>query len=63
MAKQLFRSRDKRILGGVCGGIADYLDVDPLLVRALWVLVTLLGGSGFVAYVVLWLLIPEESAL
>jgi phage shock protein C len=57
--EKFFRSKTDRILGGVCGGMADYLGLDPLLVRVLWVL-SLTFGVGLVAYILLWLLAPEE---
>ncbi len=54
-----YRHPVHRILGGVCGGLADYLGVDPTLVRVLWVVLTLMtAGSGFLAYLALWLLLP-----
>jgi phage shock protein PspC (stress-responsive transcriptional regulator) len=59
--KRLVRSRDDRWLSGVCGGIAAYLGVDANLVRLVVVLGTVLGlGSLAVAYVVAWILMPEE---
>ena len=61
MEKRLHRSLTDRKIAGVCGGIAEYLGWDPTLVRILWVVLTLLGGSGIVAYLVLWLLMPEGS--
>jgi phage shock protein C len=58
-ARRLVRSsRDKKI-AGVCGGIAAYLDVDPTLIRVLWVGAILFGGFGFLAYIVLWIALPE----
>ncbi|WP_267224299.1 PspC domain-containing protein [Dyella silvae] len=61
MEKRLHRSLTDRKIAGVCGGIAEYLGWDPTLVRILWVVLTLLGGSGIVAYLVLWLLMPEGT--
>lgn len=58
--KRLYRSRSERILAGVCGGLADYLGLDPVLVRVLWIVVVLSFGLGILAYVLLWLLTPEE---
>lgn len=60
MAKRLYRSRDEKIIGGVAGGLAEYLDIDVTLIRVLWVLVTLLGGSGLLAYVIMWIIVPME---
>jgi phage shock protein PspC (stress-responsive transcriptional regulator) len=60
-ARHLVRSRDDRWLGGVCAGTARYLGIDANLVRLLVVLGTILGfGSLFVAYVVAWVLMPQE---
>jgi phage shock protein C len=57
--KRLMRSKDAK-LGGVCGGIAEYMDVDPTVVRLVWVLVTFFTGlvPGLVAYFVTWLVLP-----
>ncbi len=58
--KRLYRSRTEKMLGGVCGGLADYLDIDVTIIRVLWVLASILGGSGALAYLVLWIVIPRE---
>ena len=58
--KRLFRSRENKILGGVCGGIAEYFEVDPVLVRLLLVIVILAGGAGILAYIIAWIIIPLE---
>ncbi|MHB9143778.1 MAG: PspC domain-containing protein [Symbiobacteriia bacterium] len=61
MEKRLYRSRRERMVSGVCGGIADYFNVDPTLVRVIWVLVTLTsGGLGLLAYVAAIIIVPEE---
>lgn len=55
----LYRHPSDKMLGGVCGGLAEYAGFDPVLVRALWVIATLMtGGGGFLAYIALWLLLP-----
>lgn len=59
MEKRLCRSRQNRTLAGVCGGIAEYLGWDPTLVRVVWIILTLLGGSGILIYLILWLVMPE----
>ena len=59
MAKKLTRSRTDRKLVGVCGGIAEFFDVDVTVIRILWVLATFLGGSGLLAYIICALLMPE----
>ena len=59
--ERLYRSRTDRIIAGVCGGIGIYYKTDPNLVRILWVVLTLLSiGIGIIAYIVAWILIPEE---
>ena len=59
MANRLCRSRSDRKLAGVCGGVAAFLGWDPTLVRVLWIVLTLLGGSGVLIYLILWLAMPE----
>lgn len=49
------------MIAGVCGGIGEYFDVDPTIVRIIWVLVVLFGGSGILVYIILWIVIPTES--
>jgi phage shock protein PspC (stress-responsive transcriptional regulator) len=59
--QRLYRSRTDRILGGVCGGLSTYADIDPNIIRILWVALTIISvGIGVVAYIVAWILIPEE---
>jgi phage shock protein C len=59
-AKRLFRSRKDGLIAGVCGGLAEYFDVDPSLVRLVFILGIFLGGAGLVVYVVAWLIVPEN---
>jgi phage shock protein PspC (stress-responsive transcriptional regulator) len=59
MDKRLYRSRTDRTSAGVCGGIAEYLGWDPTLVRVGWIILTLLGGSGILIYLIMWLVMPE----
>ncbi len=58
--KRLYRSANDKILGGVCGGIAEYLGVDPVIIRLLWVIGTLAWGTGIIAYVIAWIIIPRN---
>ncbi len=59
--RKLMRSRVDRKIAGVCGGMADYFDVDPTLVRVLWLIVTLFScGLGLLAYIIAWIVMPEE---
>ncbi|MGN0991386.1 MAG: PspC domain-containing protein [Candidatus Ventricola sp.] len=60
--KKLMKSSSNKMVDGVCGGIAEYLGIDPTLVRLAWVLFIALGGSGFVAYIVAALIMPSASA-
>jgi len=57
---RLYRSYKNSVIGGVCGGIGDYLDTDPILFRILFVVTFLLGGSGLLIYIILWIVIPLE---
>ncbi|MFH1850799.1 MAG: PspC domain-containing protein [Candidatus Neomarinimicrobiota bacterium] len=59
--KKIYRSRSQRVLAGVCGGFAEYFAVDVILVRLIWIFLTIFGGSGIIAYVLSLVLIPDES--
>lgn len=59
--KKLRRSLDDKIIAGVCGGLGKYFDVDPLIFRILFVLLTIFGGSGVLLYIILWIVIPEKA--
>ena len=62
--KRLYRSRRDKVIGGVCGGIARYLDVDPVVVRLVWAIGTLISmGAGLLAYLIAWIIVPEEPSL
>lgn len=58
--RKLYRSRTDRKLGGVCGGLAQYLNLDATLIRVLFVVLTLLGGAGPLIYLALWIIVPNE---
>ncbi len=58
--KKLARSRHDRKIAGVCGGFAEYLDVDVTLTRLIWVMMALFGGWGLIGYLIAWIIIPEE---
>jgi len=62
-ARKLYRSRTDRKVAGVCGGLAEYFDVDPLLVRILCFALVLCATAGFWAYLLLRLLVPEDPTL
>ena len=58
--KKLLRSKKNKVLAGVCGGVGEYLNVDPVIVRLIWVIVTLVSfGAGLLAYIIAWIIIPE----
>ncbi len=59
MNKKLYRSRKDKMLGGVAGGIAEYFDLDPTLVRILFIVTVFMGGSGILGYIILWIVVPE----
>ncbi|MCJ7702503.1 MAG: PspC domain-containing protein [Anaerolineales bacterium] len=60
--KQLFRSPHDRMIGGVCGGLGAYLDIDPTIIRLIFLFGAIVTGSGlFWAYLIMMLLVPEES--
>ncbi len=61
MDKKLYRSETNKQIAGVCAGLAEYFDVDVTLVRIAFVVMMLMGGPGFLIYVVLWFVMPEES--
>lgn len=63
LQRPMRRSRTDRMVAGVCGGIAKWLDWDPTLVRVLYVLASIFSAAfpGLLAYVILWILIPEEG--
>jgi len=59
--KRLYRSRKERMLGGICGGLGEHIDVDPTIIRLVWVVVTLLSlGTGIIVYLIAWIIIPES---
>ncbi len=61
MSRRLYRSQTDRMIGGVCGGLAQVLDIDPTIVRLVFVLLALLGGHGVLLYLILWLIMPGED--
>jgi phage shock protein C len=57
--KKLYRSRTDRMIAGVCGGLADFFNIDPTIVRLIFVLLFLTGSAGFWIYIVLLIVVPE----
>lgn len=58
--RRLYRSRNERMIGGVCGGLGEYFGIDPTLVRVLFIAFALMGGPGLIAYILLLIIVPEE---
>ena len=61
MTKRLYKSNKNKMIDGVCGGIGEYFDIDPTLVRLGWVAFCALGGSGILAYILAATVIPHSS--
>jgi phage shock protein C len=59
--RKLYRSQTQRMIAGVCGGLAEYFNIDATLIRILFLLFAVFGGSGLVIYVVMWLIVPDAS--
>lgn len=62
MAKKLYRSKNNRVVAGVCGGIAEYFDIDPIIVRLITLILVLSAGAGLLAYIIAWIVVPEEPS-
>ncbi|HDR74047.1 MAG TPA: PspC domain-containing protein [Methanoculleus sp.] len=62
--KRLVRSKTDRMLAGICGGIGEYFDVDPNIVRVIWVVITVISGfgPGILIYILVWLIVPENES-
>jgi phage shock protein C len=60
--RKLYRSRSNRQVAGVCGGLAQYFNLDATLIRILFVVLAVLGGSGLLLYVLLWIIVPNEQS-
>lgn len=60
MKKRLYKSSTDKKVCGVCGGIANYFEVDPTVIRLIWVIFTLAGGSGLIAYIIAAIIMPDE---
>lgn len=63
MTNRLYRSRKNRVFGGVASGLAEYLNIDPILVRIIFVISTAFNGIGLLAYIILWIVVPEAPLM
>lgn len=61
MGKRLYKSDDNQMLCGVCGGIAEYFNVDPTVIRLAWAIFTCVGGAGIWAYIIASIIIPKRE--
>ncbi len=61
--KRLYRSDTQKMLGGVCGGLAEYFNIDVSLVRLLWALTLFFGGAGLLVYLIAWIIIPPRQQI
>ncbi len=62
MDKRLYRSTENKMIAGVCGGLGEYFDIDPTIVRLVVVAAAVAAGSGLVAYILAWIVIPQRQA-
>ena len=61
MKKRLYRVKNGKMLAGVCGGLAEYLNLDPTIVRILWALIAWFAGAGIVLYIICACVVPEKE--
>ncbi len=62
MAKKLYRSVEEKKIAGVCGGLGEYFDIDPTIIRLIWLAMLFAVGSGVLAYIIAWIIVPEKPA-
>ena len=56
----MYRSGENKVLGGVCGGMGEYFDIDPVLIRLAWIIAIFVFGTGVLAYLIAWIIIPKN---
>lgn len=61
MDRKLYLSDTNKKIGGVCGGIGEYFDIDPTLVRLAWIIFALFAGAGVLGYLIAWMIIPRRQ--
>lgn len=62
MQERLYRTRDDKVIGGVAGGLGRYLNLDPVLIRILFVIFSFFNGLGILLYIILWIVVPEDES-
>ncbi len=60
--KRLYKSKEYKVINGVCGGIAEYLDIDPVIIRLIFVISIVVGGTGIIAYIIGMIIIPQKPS-
>jgi phage shock protein C len=60
-AKRLYRAKKNQMIAGVCSGLGEYFSIDPAIIRLIFILATIFGGYGVIVYIILWIILPEES--
>lgn len=63
MKEKLYRSQKEKMIGGVAGGLAEYFEVDPVLIRISFVAATFISGIGIIAYILLWIIVPQNPVV
>jgi phage shock protein PspC (stress-responsive transcriptional regulator) len=61
MGKKLYKSATNRKIAGVCGGIGEYFDVDPTIIRLIWIILVLAAGTGLLAYIIAAIIMPDQQ--
>jgi len=62
-AKRLYKTGNNKMIGGVCNGLAEYFDVDPTIIRLIWVIFIFCGGGGLLAYLIAWIILPDKNTI
>lgn len=60
MSEKLYRARRNKVISGVCAGLGDYLNIDPVIVRIIFIIFAFIHGLGLLVYVIMWIIVPEE---
>jgi phage shock protein C len=58
--KKLYRSTDYRLIAGVCGGLGEYFNIDPIIFRMIFIALLISGGSGIIIYILMWIFVPAK---
>ena len=59
--KKLYRSRDYRLIAGICGGLGEYFDIDPIIFRMIFIALLINGGAGIIIYILMWIFVPVKT--